>query len=124
MFFIFLSACSKDDCINNVLGKYSGSCFANPGTFQGDMTISQSPDGGSKLLILDNMLDNAGSTYNASFSSDCKTIDVPFQMISLSFGGSGTISGTYQLNGTSLTGNLNINVGGMVTICSYNLTKG
>jgi hypothetical protein len=122
LFAVFLIACSKNDCRDNVTGVYSGNCSSNIGTFQGDMTISNSSTGESNLLIKDQMLDSGVVTYNATVSSNCKTITVPSQSI-ISGGVAATISGTFQLNGSSLTGNLNLVIGSSGTICSYNLTK-
>src|SRR5687767_4187798 len=127
-YFFFLAvaflSCGKDeDCADGAIGIYTGNCSSNLGTFQGDMTISSSSTGGSNLLIQDDMLDSGVSTYNATISEDCNSITVPSQSVIFSGGTAATINGTFQINGTSLTGNLNIVVGSVGTICSYNLTK-
>jgi len=122
---LVVSSCSKDEgnCVDDAVGLYSGNCSSNIGTFQGDMTITASSTGGSNLVIVDDMLDGGATPYNATLGSDCNTITVPSQAHVTSSGLAGTISGSFQVNGTSLTGNLNIVVGSIGSICSYNLTK-
>lgn len=87
------------------------------------MSISASSTGGSNLVIEDDMLDSGAIPYNATLSSDCKTITVQSQVHVLNSGLAGTISGSFQISGNSLTGNLNVVVGSVGSICSYNLTK-
>lgn len=122
---MLLSACSKDDgnCVEDAVGLYSGNCSSNIGTFQGDMTITASSTGGSNLVIVDDMLDGGATPYTATLGADCNTITVPSQAHVTSNGLAGTISGSFQVDGSSLTGNLNIIVGSIGSICSYNLTK-
>ncbi len=87
------------------------------------MTITASSTGASNLVIVDDMLDGGATPYNATLGSDCKTITVASQAHILNSGSAATISGSFQIDGNSLTGNLNIIVGSIGSICSYNLTK-
>jgi len=121
---LLITSCSDDEnCIDDIVGIYSGNCTSNIGTFQGEMTISKSSTGEFNLLINDEMLDSGISTYDATISSECNTITVPSQSVIFTGGAAATISGTFQINLPSLTGNLNVVVGTVGTICSYNLTK-
>ena len=124
LFALILVSCGKDEeCIDDVVGTYSGNCNSNIGTFQGTMTITSSSTGASNLVITDTVLDGGASPYTATLSGDCNTITVPSQAHITGSGLSATISGSYQLSGTSLTGNLNVIVGTGGTVCSYNMTK-
>lgn len=121
-----VSSCSKDDtsCVDDVLGIYTGNCSSNTGTFQGDVTINQSSNGtSSDLLIRDALLDGGITVYDGQLSPNCRNITIPLQSLIFNNGLAAQISGSYQIVGTSLTGNLNISVGGVGTICSYNLQK-
>ena len=121
---LFFTSCAKNDnCLDDAIGIFTGSCTSTFGTYQGDMTISKSSTGESNLLFKDEMLDSGKSTYNGTISSDCKTITIPSQSIIIGNGQAATINGTYKLNGSNLTGNLNVTFGTSGGVCTYNLTK-
>ena len=109
-FTILFMACSKEDnCIDHTVGTYTGHITGLILIFQGDIILSKATSGGPNLVIQDNLLVSGGITYTGTLSDDCKTITVPPQNIM--YGGVLTpLSGFFQIDSTSMTGNLTANL--------------
>ena len=118
---IFCS-CSGDDCVNDVVGTYNGTCTSTSGTLTGSMNIFKSPEGGSKVAIEEGISFISG--FMGDLSGNCNTISVESQSVVDINGVSVTISGTLHVNGSSLTGELTFDRGATESVCSYNLEKG
>jgi hypothetical protein len=125
LFFLFLTiffSCSGDECVNDVVGTYNGSCTSTSGTLSGSMNIFESPEGGSKVFIEEGISFISG--FMGDLSGNCKTISIGSQSVTDINGASVTISGTLHVNGSSLTGELTFDRGSTESVCAYNLVKG
>ena len=112
---LFLTSCSDDDCIDEVLGTYVGteSC---PGVVN-NLTIVVGTSSVEDRVVLS--VSGTTLTFNGDLSADCGAITIPNQNISLN-GLPGNIDGTFNVGSNSMTGNLTFSTGGN---CSYNLTR-
>jgi hypothetical protein len=110
------SSCKKSkddkDCINNVLGTYSGTQTCPSLNTNLNLIISTSSQPGEVVITVGGTV----STFNGQVQN-CSTINIPSQTVA---GQTGTINGTLNVNGKNITGILNRSNG---VSCSYNLTK-
>ena len=112
--FIF-SSCSNDDCIDDILGTYVGteSC---PGVVNNLTIVIGTSSQEGKVVF---SVSGTTLTFNGDLSSDCGSIAIPNQNISVN-GTPGNIDGTFNTNSNTLTGTLSFSTG---EICSYNLNR-
>lgn len=110
-----LTSCSKDDCIDDVLGTYIGTESCSGSVYDGVITITSSSQEDQVVFAVS----GTTLTWNAELSSDCGTLTVPSQNVSVN-GLSGNIDGVFNINGNSLTGTLSF-FG--ASTCSYNFTR-
>ncbi len=110
---IFSSSCKKDDeCLTDATGTYVGieSC---PGVNNNlTMVISPSVTDGKVVISIS----GTAITFNGDLSSNCSSISIPSQNVT---GQTGTVDGSFSLNGTNLSGTLNFSNNS----CSYNFSK-
>ena len=123
LFAILFSACAKDDhCIDDVIGNYAGSLTTDFVTVEGNINIAKAATGSFSLVITDYLI-NAGVIYTGTLSSDCKKIIVPDQNTTLPDGTLAVVGGSFDINGTALTGSLVLIIAS-TTHLTYDLTKG
>ena len=115
-----LFSCNNDDCINDIVGTYSGTCTSAAGTSQGDVIIFESPEGGSRLLIQDGV--SAFSGFEGILSGNCKTITISSQFVTDINGASFSVSGSLRVHGSSISGEVRFD-GSTDSECSYDLMK-
>lgn len=122
---MFTINCSNPTCGEDITGTYNGSCESslNNAEFEGPLLISLSETDPSRVIIQDQTLGDGEETYEGRLNNDCNRIDVPSQSFisenQLPF----AISGFFDIDGNTLTGEIEILVGVSGSFCTYTMTK-
>ena len=112
---LLITSCSKDDCIDEVLGTYIGTESCTGSINDGTIVITSSAQEDQVIFSVS----GTELTWRGELSQDCESVNVPNQNIFVN-GTSGNIDGSFTIVNNNLTGTINFLGSGT---CSYNFTR-
>lgn len=102
IFTLMFSSCEKENCRDAVLGTYVGTSIGSGSTINLNVTVNAGNDEKDAFVVFaPTSVTSPEVTLAGDFNIDCTIITVPEQTVA-----NNTISGSFSINGTSLTGTL------------------